>query len=254
MAETPDLIVRDQVVRFTSDGLARLNDVWAAASSPKNRLPADWMRLPSTRRFINALLEKSTGKSHSWTDSEVRSVHYVKNGIGTFADVRMALSYAEYLDANLAIEVREVFLRFKAADPLLADDVLSRSTAEANEWVARRAMSRVVRNQFTNELNSRGVSKGYEYGLCTNVTYEKVLGGPAKALKAAKRLPAKANLRDNLNVRELAFVAAAEALAVERMEDENSHGFMQCHAATSSSATVIGRAIAADRLSRKKPA
>ncbi|KKB81001.1 hypothetical protein VW35_02180 [Devosia soli] len=251
MAEVPDLIVRDQVVRFTTDGLARLNDVWAAAGSPKNRLPADWMRLPSTRRFISALLEKITGKSHSWSDSEIRSVHYVKNGIGTFADVRMALAYAEYLDAKLAIEVREVFLRFKSADPLLADEVLSRANAEANEWVARRAMSRVVRSQFTNELNARGVSKGIEYAICTNVTYERVLGGPAKALKAARRLPAKANLRDNLNVRELAFIAAAEALSVERMEEEDSHGFVQCHAATNASATVIGRAIAADRLARK---
>lgn len=108
MADVPDLVARNQVVRFTTDGLARLNDVWSAAGSPKNRLPADWMRLPTTRRMIGALLEKSTGKSHSWDKSEVRSIHYVKNGIGTFADVRLALAYAEYLDANLAIEVREV--------------------------------------------------------------------------------------------------------------------------------------------------
>ncbi|MFC3706330.1 KilA-N domain-containing protein [Devosia honganensis] len=252
MTDVPDFIVRNQTVRFTTDGLARLNDVWAAAGAPKNRLPADWMRLPTTNRLVNALLEKSTGKSHNWTDSEVRSVHYVKHGIGTFADIRLALAYAEYLDAKLALEVREVFLRYKAGDPLIADEVLSRATAEANEWVARRAMGRVVRNQFTNELHTRGVSQGREYAICTNVTYERVLGGPAKALKAAKRLPAKANLRDNLNVRELAFIAAAEALSVERMEEEDSHGFVQCHAATNASATVIGRAIAADRLARKK--
>lgn len=114
-------------------------------------------------------------------------------------------------------------------------------------------MGRAVRNHFTNELHLRGVSQGREYAICTNVTYEKVLGGPAKALKAARKLPEKANLRDNLNVRELAFIAAAEALAVERMEDEDSFGFVQCHSATNASATVIGRAIAADRLARKKP-
>lgn len=252
MPDAPDLIVRGQTVRFTTDGLARLNDVWAAAGGPKNRLPADYMRLPTTRRFIEALLEKSTGKSHSWTNSEVRSIHYVKNGIGTFADVRLALGYAEYLDQRLAIEVREVFLRFKGADPVLADELLERATPEANEWVARRAMGRSVRNLYTSELGKRGVSDGREYAFCTNATYQNLFGANAAELKQAKDLPAKANLRDNLSITELAFLAATEALSVERMADEDSFGFTECRSATALSAKAIASAIDADRRTRRK--
>lgn len=52
---------------------------------------------------------------------------------GTFADVRLALAYAEYLNPDLAMEVREIVLRDKAAYPTLADDILQRATPEANE-------------------------------------------------------------------------------------------------------------------------
>lgn len=253
MADVPDLVIRDKVIRFTSNGLARINDIWAAAGSLKGRRPNDWIRLPTTQRFIAALAQKVTGKSRNWTESEMRSVVYTERGIGSFADVRLALAYAEYLDADLAIEVREVFLRFKVADPTLADELLDRATPDANEWVARRAMGRVVRNHYTTQLSDRGIRDGREYAICTNATYEKVLGAPAKSLKAARNLPVKSSLRDGLDMKELAFVAAAEALAIERMEDENSQGFVQCHAATSSSASVIGGAIAADRISRRKP-
>lgn len=253
MTDATDLIVRGQKVRFSAEGLARLGDIWSTAGNQKNRTPTDWLRLPTTSRLINALLEKATGKSHSWTKSEVRSTHYVQNGIGTFADVRLALAYAEYLDPKLALEVREVFLRFRGADPTLADEVMQRATPEANEWVARRAMGRSVRNLYTTELNARGVKDGREYGICTNATYRKLFDGSAQQIKAARGLPAKASVRDSLNIRELAFLAASEALSVERMEDEDSQGFGECHSATANSAASIRLAIETDRRTRKKP-
>lgn len=252
MTETTELIVRDHTVRFTTTGLARLGDIWNAAGKLKNKTPNDWIRLPTTKKLINALLERVTGKSRDWTKSEVRSTHYVQRGIGTFADVRLALAYAEYLDPRLAIEVREVFLRFKGGDATLADEVLERSSAEANEWVARRAMGRSVRSLYTTELNTRGVKDGKEYAICTNATYKKLFDGTAQQLKSARGLPSKGSVRDSLNIRELAFLAASEALSVERMEDEDSRGFSECHAATSMSASAIRTAIDADRRNRKK--
>ncbi len=252
MPDTPDLIVRGQTVRFTTDGLARLNDVWSAAGSPKNRTPSDWLRLPTSNRFRDAVLEKITGKSRDWTNTEVRSVVYFKRGIGTFADVRLALAYAEYLDQRLAVEVREVFLRFKGADPVLADELLERATPEANEWVARRAMGRSVRNMYTSELGKRGVADGREYAFCTNATYQNLFGANAAELKQVKDLPAKANLRDNLSITELAFLAASEALSVERMSEEDSFGFVECRSATALSAKAIKSAIDADRRSRRR--
>lgn len=252
MEESTDLVVRGHKVRFTTAGLARLGDIWTASGCQKNRTPTDWLRLPTTARLINALLERVTGKSHDWSKNEVRSTHYVQRGIGTFADVRLALAYAEYLDPKLAIEVREVFLRFKGADPTLADDVLDRASPEANEWAARRAMGRAVRNLYTTELNSRGVKDGKEYAICTNATYRQLFDGSAQQIKASRGLPAKMGVRDGLNIRELAFLAASEALSVERMEDEDSRGFSECHLATTKSASAIRSAVEADRRTRKR--
>lgn len=252
MEETTDLTVRGQTVRFTSDGLARLGDIWTASGNPKNRTPADWLKRAGTIRLINALLEKLTGKSHSWTKSETRSGYYVERGIGTFADVRLALAYAEYLDPTLSLEIKEVFLRFKGADPRLADEVLQRAGPEANEWAARRAMGRAVRNQYTNELNARGVKDGKEYAICTNTTYRQLFEGSAQEIKISRGLPSKVTVRDALSIRELAFLAASEALSVERMEDEDSQGFNECRSATNKSASAIKTAIDSDRRSRKK--
>lgn len=252
--DNSDLFVRDRAVRFDPAGLAKLNDIWAASGAPKNRTPSDWLRLPTTTRFVGALATRITGKSRDLSKSEMRSVYYKERGIGTFGDVRLAVAYAEYLDPHLAVEVREVFLRFKMADATLADDLLERATVEANEWVARRAISRAVRNQYTSQLSHRGVRDGREYSICTNETYQRILGGTAKQVKVRRQLPDKANLRDSLSLSELAYLAASEALAVERMEDEDSQGFVECQSATIKSAGVIGGAINADRMSRRKAA
>lgn len=171
---------------------------------------------------------------------------------GTYADVRLALDYAEYLNPKLAIEVKEVFLRYKASDVTLADEVLQRASAEDNEWAGRRAITRAVRIQYTSELKSRGVIEPKHYAMCTNATYEKLFGKSAKDLKLAKGLPANANLRDKMDARELAFLGASEALSVERMEDEDSSGFKECHTATGKAASAIHNAIEADRRDRQK--
>lgn len=249
-----DLVIRGRAVRFDDNGLACLNDIWRAAGYTKNRTPAQWQRLPTTNRKIERVLELIVGKSHNYTKDDMRRVYRAYRGAngGTYADVRLALDYAEYLNPKLAIEVKEVFLRYKAGDATLADEVLQRASAEGNEWAAKRAIGRAVRIQYTTELKSRGVAEPKHYALCTNATYENLFGKPAKDLKKAKGLPANGNLRDNLDARELAFLGASEALSVERMEDEDSKGFTECHRATGKAASAIRTAIEADRRDRQK--
>lgn len=248
------LVVRGRNVRFDEQGLACLNDIWKAAGYTKNRRPHDWQRLPGTNRKIERVLELITGKSRNYDKADMHRVFRTRRGAdgGTYADVRLALDYAEYLNPKLAIEVKEVFLRFKAGDATLADEVLQRASAEGNEWVAKRAIARAIRIQFTDELKNRGVEQPQHYAACTNATYQKLYGMTAKDLKNARGLPANSNLRDNLNTRELAFLGASEALSVERMEDEDSQGFSECHHATSKAASAIRAAIDADRKDRQK--
>ena len=248
------LVIRGRSVRFDEDGLACLNDIWSAAGFTKNQRPNDWSRLDVTRRKIERVLELITGKSRNYEPTDMRRVFRTRRGAdgGTYADVRLALDYAEYLNPKLAIEVKEVFLRYKAGDATLADEVLQKASAEDNIWAANRAIGRAARLNFTHELQERGVAEPKHYAMCTDTTYRGLFGLSAKELKAANGMPAKANLRDGMKAKDLAFLAASEALAVERMEDEESQGFTECDRATGRAASAIRGAIEGDRKDRQK--
>lgn len=247
------LKIRGKIIRVDKHGLVCLNDIWRAAGFSKNLKPGDWMRLGTVHRLIEAVLKRITGRSSNWTKKEIKSASYTKVGQngGTFADVRLALAYAEYLNPKLAVEVREVYLRFKTGDATLADDVLQRASAEANEWAARRAMSRVIRNTYTEALSYHGVSLPIDFANCTNETYLGLFGKTAKQLK--KQNGISGNLRDHMDIRELAYVMAAEALSSERIEDQQCNGPHECRHATKRSARFISSAIAADRRDRSEP-
>jgi hypothetical protein len=60
------------------------------------------------------------------------------------------------------------------------------------------------------------------------------------------------HMRDSLDIAELSFVMAAEALAAERIQEENRTGNEQCAQATSYSASAIKAAIDQDRQNRQK--
>jgi hypothetical protein len=177
-------------------------------------------------------------------------VIYAKRGQGggTYADIRLALAYAEYLNEKLALEVKEVFLRYKAADATLADDILERASPEANEWTGKRALARAGRGPYTDTLHRHGVRVPVEFARCTNAVYIGLFRKTARQLKAAKQVTA--NLRDAMDGVELTFVAAGEALARERIEQTNCQGAIACEAATLRSTSFLRDALEAERLDR----
>lgn len=246
---TAALAIRGRDVRFDENGLACLNDIWKAAGYSKNRSPAQWQRLPGTNRKIERVLELIVGKSHNYTAEDMRRVYRAYRGAngGTYADIRLALDYAEYLNPKLAIEVKEVFLRFKAGDATLADEVLQRASAEDNEWVAKRALGRAARLSYTDHLKDRGVKQGYEFGNCTNETYLGLFNRTAAELKQERALAKSASLRDAMSVNELVKVAFSEVLSVERMEAEDAQGYNQCRMATRVAASSVRRALEANK-------
>src|SRR5690348_6175690 len=231
--EPKPLIIRGRAIRADDSGMICLNDIWSAAGFTKNQRPADWARLPTTLKRIERVLKLITGKSHNYEKADVLKAYKTKIGKdgGTWADVRLALDYAEYLNPALAIEVKEVFLRYKAADPTLADDIMERSTAEANEWIAKRSLSRAARLGYTATLKNHGVAERGHYAECTNATYRALFGKTAAQLKKEKGNPQK--LRDAMDTKELVTVAFAEVHASDRIEDEQCSGFVECRDATS---------------------
>jgi hypothetical protein len=242
------LVIRGRDIRFDDNGLACLNDIWKAAGYSKHQTPAQWSRLPTTRRKIERVMELVMGKSHDYSEGTRRVFRTVRGrDAGSYADVRLALDYAEYLNPKLAIEVKEVFLRYKGGDATLADEVLQRASAEGNEWAAKRALGRNVRHTYTDQLQARGVKPGYEYGLCTNETYVGLFNRTASELRTDKALAKSASLRDAMPVNDLVKVAFSEVLSVERMEAEEAKGFTQCRLATRVAASSVRRALEANK-------
>jgi hypothetical protein len=247
------LTVRGQKVRSDESGRICLNDIWAAGNYLPNQKSQDWWRLLPTKRLAQALIARLPGISRLSEKEALAIIYKAKPGTngGTFAHPILACAYAGYLSPELEIEVREVWLRYRAADARLADDVLSRASPAANRWVARRAEARITRNEYTEILRGHDVV-GRGYSDCTDEAYFRLFDGPAWQLRLKRGLPKKANVRDSMNEFELTTIRLTEILAGERIEEEDRRGNAECKEATGRTATNVRRAIDAERMDRQK--
>lgn len=247
-----EFFLRNKKIRIDDDGFVNLNDIHKASGYRTKKRPNEWARSATAHGVIIALHERIAGNSRN---SKFRTSLVLKTAVGTnggsWAHPILAASYAGYLKPELEIEMREVWLRYKSADPTLADEVLQRATDEQNEWAATRALSRAKRNQFTDTLKDHDVT-GYGYPSCTNAVYKEVPGGTKKQVLSARGLPANVNLRDAIPKNELVYVMMAETLASERIQEENPVGNGPCAKATAKSANFVRLAIEGDRKDRQK--
>ncbi|WP_164729920.1 KilA-N domain-containing protein [Rhodomicrobium lacus] len=104
-----------------------LNDFWDMAEKPEHLRPTEWHRQKRTQALENALLERIMVQNHNSKKIDADSMYYV-TGKGrnakTFAHPVLALAYAEDLLPALGVEVREIFLRYRAKDVSLASEIL----------------------------------------------------------------------------------------------------------------------------------
>lgn len=242
------LVIRKQSVAQTDDGLMSLDDIWHAVRSPKGKSPGAWRRQAPVRDLQIALYDKLYGGAPYKFS---RLIRQVPNPQKIFAHPILAVTYASFLSPKLAIEVKEVWLRFTQGDPTLADEILAKSTPAENEWAGMRALGRATRREYTDTLKNHGV-KGSGFRECTDEIYKQLLGASAYQLRHQRQLPARANLRDEMTTSELSYVMATESLARDRIDDEDCQGNYECAVATSRSAYFIRRAIQDDLADRKR--
>jgi len=94
-------------------------------------------------------------------------------GAGTWAHENIALGYAAYLSPDLAVEIRDVFLRYKRGDESLVEEIReNKAKKEATDHELHRLVGKEVRKRFTKTLDEHGVKKPFEYALCTNEVYK----------------------------------------------------------------------------------
>ncbi len=252
MSDRRVLVLRGKLISEDGAGNICLDDLWELSRKPETNSPKRWRVTKGAQALISEL-QKKVINSDLKGESPYHPVIYAKQGrgnVGTFAHPVLAAAYAGYLSPKLEIEIREIWLRYRAGDASLADEILQRASKEANEWAGRRALSRAQRIAYTDTLKAHGVT-GRGYPDCTDAVYLHLLGGRASKLRADKGLPAKSNLRNGLSIAELSFVMAAEALSAERIEEEDRQGNQECVEASATSASAIRKAILNDRRDRQ---
>jgi hypothetical protein len=248
-----NLVLRGKVISEDERGNISLDDIWSLAGGKASKAPKHWRGNRQVAALIDELQKKVT-VGYLKAKKPNFPVIYAKRGRaggGTFAHPILAAAYAGYLSPKLEIEVREIWLRYRAGDASLADEILQRASAEGNRWAGTRALARSQRKSYTGTLKAHGVW-GEGYMLCTEAVYSKLLGGKSYQLRKRMGLPAKANLRDALPTDQLAYVMAAEALSAERIEEEERFGNVLCIEASEIGGSAIAKAVEEDRRNRQK--
>lgn len=242
------IVIRGKAVGEDAQGRIRLDDLWVAAGQKAGKAPKFWRVTQGYKALLGALRQKVGIPNHS---ADLIEAARGRGSGGTYAHPILAAAYAGYLDPQLEVEVREVWLRYRAGDATLADEILQRATDEANYWAGIRALARSGRTKFTDVLKHHGVTGKEGYMGCTEAVYQALLGGKSYEIRARMGLPPRTNLRDQLGATALASVMLAEALSAERIEEEKRFGNADCATATLRSARVVRAAVDDDRQNRR---
>ncbi|MDN0074020.1 KilA-N domain-containing protein [Crenobacter sp. SG2303] len=108
-----------QPVHFTADGW--FNATEAAASYGKR--PNDWLALPETARYLDALCRKyEVGKSHFMKTRRGGDTRKSSNAQGTWLHPKLVVRFAQWLDVDFAVWCDEQI------------DALIQSTAPPDDW------------------------------------------------------------------------------------------------------------------------
>ena len=113
------IIIGKSPVSTNADGLISLTDLWKAAGGSKTKQPSNWLKQDGVAEFISHVAEKA--------NSSISRICVSKAGRygGTYTHWQVALAFAKYLSPELHMAVNEVFMRYKAGDPKLAEEAMS---------------------------------------------------------------------------------------------------------------------------------
>lgn len=185
MHDENELILRGTKISSDANGNICLNDIWALVGEPKTQRPADWHRSKRASALEAALISGIVENLHHLGSEPPPAFYTAGKGRGskTFAHPVLALDYAEYLEPELGVAVREIFLRYRANDISLANDILDRIA----EQIREDEMRVHIRGEITarnKELAGEGKKagcRGWEYAELHNSGYRGLYNGLCKS-------------------------------------------------------------------------
>jgi len=109
----------------------------------------------------------------------------------------------------------------------------------SKEWVNQRLKNIEVRNELTNEWDTRGIKKGLEFAILTDEITKAWSGFTVKEYKKHKDLK-KENLRDNMTNLELVLNMLAEATTTEISKQKLPKNFNESKVIANQGGTIAG--------------
>lgn len=214
------------LVTFKGKEEVNLTDLWRAIGSPENKEPRQWVRLPQSIEFIEAVCRNlNVEKSHVLKSSSGK-------GGGTWANRLIAVSYAGYLSPDLQIWINQVFLerlREEHNPDLIAERFIN--TYHRKGFSDRRIKLRfdsIQSNKAHREvLRQHGVD-GHGQAICANNINVGVVRVQKKTYLKKHGYDEKENFRDCVTDSELAAITLAEILADEKIEKDKIIGNLPC--------------------------
>ncbi len=245
---TADAVFAGVAVKRDEAGRVSLTDLWAAAGRPKDRRPIDWRELDTTPGFLLAV-----AKYEKVPQAHLLQISRGRTG-GTYGHPQLALEYAQYLSAELAVAVNATFFE-RAEEERNPDKALDRTVAIYErrgftpERIAERLSGKAARLIFTSTLARHEVRGGVGYSLCTRAVYKPLFGGDGSSSAVLLRLsaPPKAKPRDHMSPMQLAAVRFAELAGAEAIEANNLRGNAACATACEAASRQVAAVVKSAR-------
>lgn len=243
-----ELVLRGARIATDAQGNVCLNDMWALAGEPANRRASEWHRGARAKGLEQAVVDRIMGDSHSTEKNDATSVYYT-TGKGkktrTYAHPVLALDYAEFLDTDLAVEVNETFLRYRANDVTLALEIIE-GMAEQAEYDDLRVKLR----QLVRDHNKMSAGAAKDAGVKNFEAYNGaglagLYGGKTKAqVLQRKGLPSDAHHLDHAGHEELAANYFKATQAAAKLKREGIKGQSAANEAHREVGTAVRQTIA----------
>ena len=197
------LNLRGSTIRENSGNIC-LNDLWERAGKPENQRARDWHRSKRAQALEKALQARIVEKFHK-PQKDVDGTTYYSVGRGggalTYAHPVLALDYAEYVNADIGVEVREIFLRYRADDISLANDILDRiaDQVQEDEFRVKNRSEITLRNTELAEQGKKAGCTEYNYAELNNAGYRGLYNGlEAADIHKLKRLTKSQRILDHM--------------------------------------------------------
>ena len=120
---------------------------------------------------------------------------------------------------------------------------LYKAKGYSDEWINARLKSIEIRQELTDEWQTRGVKEGIEYSILTAEISKATFGMAPSEYRDFKNLE-KQNLRDHMTNMELIFTMLGEESTRRFAKMDDAQGFNENHAAALKGGTGAGKALA----------